>query len=317
MVTVVIPCYNASLYIKRCVEAFTAQTISDFKLIFVDDSSTDDTFRILSQCKKDSCLDITIIRNEVNSGPAVSRNKGILATSTKYITFCDCDDWYEPNYLQTMLNLLESNNGDIAFCGYKVVDENGNTEYRPLYIKTGVITRDIVFTLDADSLCMLMVKTEIMKDTLLPNLRNGEDIATVPLLMAKSQTFVVSKECLYNYFRRKGSASQLPTLKVVESLLSSFNYIKEHFQNKNSKELEFLGIKNVLYSTIITLFSIGYKKYYAKNILSEFELNFPEWYKNPYISKLRLYKKIIVTLLYYRCFWGIRLISLMRNIVVK
>lgn len=89
--------------------------------------------------------------------------------------------------MEKLYQLLLNTNSDIAFCGYKVVDENGNLQMRALTDKSGTLSRTEIFGLDVDSLCMMMVKTSIMKDTLLPNLRNGEDVATVSLLIGKAK----------------------------------------------------------------------------------------------------------------------------------
>ena len=317
MVSVVIPCYNASLYINKCVEALSNQTFHGIKVIFVDDKSTDDTYQQLCKLQSTSDLDITVLQNAENSGPAVSRNKGIMAATTKYITFCDCDDWYDTDFIEKMVCLLETNTADIVFCGYKVADDRGNVLFRPVYSKSGEITREEAFMLDADSLCMLMVKTDIMKTTLLPNLRNGEDVATVPLLMAKSSKYAVTDKCLYNYFRRQGSASETPTMKVVDSLLSSYKFIYNHFPKEYDTELEFLGIKNVLYSAIITLFSIQYNNKRASEIIDSFENIFPDWRKNTYAHNLRMYKKIVVGLVSLRFYFAIRLVAMLRTRLLK
>lgn len=317
MVTIVIPCYNASLYINKCVESLTAQTFKNFKVIFVDDCSTDGTYQHLREIQASSSLNITVLQNLVNSGPAASRNNGILVAESKYITFCDSDDWYDPEYLETMVSLLENNEADVAFCGHKVVDEHGNAQKRPVSNNNGLIAREEAFSLDADSLCMLMVKTDIMKCTLLPNLRNGEDVATVPLLMANSSKYAVTNKCLYNYFRRQGSASETPTMKVVDSLLSSYQYIYNHFPKECYTELEFLGIKNVLYSAIITLFSIQYDKNKASEIINSFEKAFPDWKNNPYIHKLRFYKNLIVKLVSLKFYLAIRLVAILRTRFLK
>ena len=291
MVTIVIPCYNVAKYIKRCIDSLVGQSFQKFKVILVDDKSTDDTYQYLLQLQATSGLDIMVLQNSCNSGPAVSRNKGIFEADTKYITFCDSDDWYEPDFLKTMVSLLEDNAADMAFCGYKVVDEHGNSQSRPVYNRSGLISREEAFCLDADSLCMLMVKTDIMKDTLLPDLRNGEDVATVPLLMAKANRYAATVSCLYNYFRRSDSASERPTMKAVESLVCSYRYVQENFPDEYIKEKEFLGIKNLLYSTIITLFSCSNDKRTAKELLNEFETIYPNWKNNPYITSLRIYKR--------------------------
>lgn len=317
MVTIVIPCYNVAKYIKRCIDSLVGQSFQKFKVILVDDKSTDDTYQYLLQLQATSELDIMVLQNSCNSGPAVSRNNGILKADTKYITFCDSDDWYEPDFLKTMVSLLEDNAADMAFCGYKVVDEHGKSQSRPVYNRSGFISREEAFCLDADSLCMLMVKTDIMKHTLLPNLRNGEDVATVPLLMAKANRYAATVSCLYNYFRRSDSASERPTMKAVESLVCSYQYVQKNFPDKYIKEKEFLGIKNLLYSTMITLFSCSNNRHMAKSLLQEFEDIYPNWKNNPYIASLRGYKKIVLQFLYYRFFLGVKFISFVRLITVK
>lgn len=317
MVTIVIPCYNVAKYIKRCIDSLVDQSFQKFKVILVDDKSTDDTYQYLLQLQATSGLDIMVLQNSCNSGPAVSRNKGILEADTKYITFCDSDDWYEPDFLKTMVSLLEDNAADMAFCGYKVVDEHGNSQSRPVYNRSGLISREEAFCLDADSLCMLMVKTDIMKDTLLPDLRNGEDVATVPLLMAKANRYAATVSCLYNYFRRSNSASERPTMKAVESLVCSYQYVQKNFPDKYIKEKEFLGIKNLLYSTIITLFSCSNDKRTAKELLNEFETIYPNWKNNPYITSLRIYKKVILRMVSLKLFGVVRLVAILRNVIFR
>lgn len=317
MVTIVIPCYNVAKYIKRCIDSLVGQSFQKFKVILVDDKSTDDTYQYLLQLQATSGLDIMVLQNSCNSGPAVSRNKGILEADTKYITFCDSDDWYEPDFLKTMVGLLEDNAADMAFCGYKVVDEHGNSQSRPVYNRSGLISREEAFCLDADSLCMLMVKTDIMKNTLLPDLRNGEDVATVPLLMAKANRYAATVSCLYNYFRRSDSASERPTMKVVESLVCSYRYVQENFPDEYIKEKEFLGIKNLLYSTIITLFSCSNDKRTAKELLNEFETIYPNWKNNPYITSLRIYKKVILRMVSLKLFGVVRLAAILRNVIFR
>ncbi len=317
MVTIVIPCYNVAKYIKRCIDSLVDQSFQKFKVILVDDKSTDDTYQYLLQLQATSGLDIMVLQNSCNSGPAVSRNKGILEADTKYITFCDSDDWYEPDFLKTMVSLLEDNAADMAFCGYKVVDEHGNSQSRPVYNRSGLISREEAFCLDADSLCMLMVKTDIMKNTLLPDLRNGEDVATVPLLMAKANRYAATVSCLYNYFRRSDSASERPTMKAVESLVCSYRYVQENFPDEYIKEKEFLGIKNLLYSTIITLFSCSNDKRTAKELLNEFETIYPNWKNNSYITYLRIYKKVILRMVSLKLFGVVRLVAILRNVIFR
>lgn len=317
MVTVVIPCFNAAQYIYKCISSLENQTYHNFKVIFVDDNSTDDTYSQLLELQKISHLNIKVLLNAQNSGPAISRNRGILEVDTKYIAFCDCDDWYEPNFIEEMVGLLESNSADLAFCGHKVVDENGSALMRPVFNKSGIISKEQVYSLDADSLCMLMVKSDIMKTTLLPNLRNGEDMAVVPLLIAKANIYVVSEKCLYNYFRRSDSASEMIKVEVVDSLLFSFDYLKQNFPSDLHIELEYIGIKYVLYSSIITLFTIGFYRKKALLILYNFEKNYPNWKNNPYLGGMRFYKRLVIFLVKLKCLYCIRVVAIVRKSLFK
>ena len=85
-ITVVIPCYNAEQYIDKCVTSLLKQTNQNFDVIFIDDSSKDKTVEKLENIALNCNLNIRILKNEKNSGPAYSRNRGILSTSTEYIT---------------------------------------------------------------------------------------------------------------------------------------------------------------------------------------------------------------------------------------
>lgn len=316
-ISVIIPCYNAEKHIDNCVKSLCKQTFKDFEVIFVDDCSTDKTLEVLSEAKRTSGLNISIIHNAVNRGPGYSRNQGVKSACAEYIAFCDCDDWYEDVFLEKMYNLVMSASADIAFCGYNVVDAKGNHQERPVYYAEGTIRKNIAFGLEADSLCMLIVRTKLMLSTPLPEIRNGEDIAVVPLLIAKAETHAVTNKCLYNYLRREGSASQKPSIKVVESLENSFLFFKRNFPAGLLNELEYIGVKNMLYNTIITLFSFSYDTTRARRILRNFEEEFPVWYKNPYLPNLRLYKRIVLFCIRYKLFALLKLIAVIRNIATS
>lgn len=316
-ITVVIPCYNAEEYIDGCIHSLQNQLFSDFEVIFVDDASKDNTVRKLENIALNSNLNIQIIKNEKNCGPAKSRNRGILAATTEYITFCDADDWYEVEFLSTLYKGLKKNNADLAICGYSVVDEKGNKEKRPLNQSCVVEKKEDMLGIDVDSLCMLMVKTTIMKDTLLPDIRNGEDMAVVPLLMMKANKCLVIRECLYNYYRRSGSASETVTMKVVDSFVESFNHIREHFPKGYVEIEEYIGVRNLLYAGLITLFSFSYDIKKANKILGDFEKSYPNWIKNDYIEEMPRYKVVVLKLAHNRYYVAIWVLAKLRKILTR
>ncbi len=123
-ISVVMPIYNAGEYLSRALSDVLAQTMQDIEIICVNDGSTDDSFDILEDIhQKDSR--ITLV-SEKNFGPSVARNKGLEYANGKYIMFLDADDMFEPTLLETLYNIAEQNNLDIAVTGYDIFNDSQN-----------------------------------------------------------------------------------------------------------------------------------------------------------------------------------------------
>lgn len=104
MVSVVIPAFNASQFIKRTIDSVLAQTYRDFELIVVDDGSTDSTAEIV----KNYGSTVRYILQE-NAGDGPARNTGIAAANGEWIAFLDHDDEWLPEKLELQTALLERN----------------------------------------------------------------------------------------------------------------------------------------------------------------------------------------------------------------
>ena len=74
-VSVIIPCYNAEQYIKKCIEILLNDKLKKKEIILVNDGSTDRTLEILNKYKENNKNIIVI--NQKNSGQAVARNNGL------------------------------------------------------------------------------------------------------------------------------------------------------------------------------------------------------------------------------------------------
>jgi glycosyltransferase involved in cell wall biosynthesis len=107
-VTVVIPLYNKQRQIKRAVCSVLRQTFEDWRLIVVDDGSTDNGPQIAREIEDSR---IELIRQD-NAGPGAARNLGIRMTHTPYIAFLDADDEWHPEFLETTLKAIQEN--DVA-----------------------------------------------------------------------------------------------------------------------------------------------------------------------------------------------------------
>ena len=90
-ISVIIPVYNAELYLKRCIDSVLNQSFKSFEIIAIDDGSKDSSFKILSEYQQFS-PNIRILSRE-NKGAAYTRNEGIELAKGEFIMFIDSDDY--------------------------------------------------------------------------------------------------------------------------------------------------------------------------------------------------------------------------------
>lgn len=122
-ISVVIPLYNKEISIRKTIESVLSQTFNDFELIIVNDGSTDNSFKVVSQYSNSK---IRLFSKE-NGGVSSARNFGIRKANYKYIAFLDADDYWDSIYLEQMSLLISKYPSAIMFyCPYKCIDRKGN-----------------------------------------------------------------------------------------------------------------------------------------------------------------------------------------------
>jgi glycosyltransferase involved in cell wall biosynthesis len=112
-VSVVIPTFNRAQSIKRAIDSVAAQSFRDFEVIVIDDGSTDDSERIVSEA---GIPQLRIIRHPHNRGAAAARNTGIGAATGAYIAFLDSDDAWHPDKLARQIAALAAAPRNIKAC---------------------------------------------------------------------------------------------------------------------------------------------------------------------------------------------------------
>lgn len=115
--SIILPVYNAEKYLEKSLNCLVNQTFSDIEIICVNDCSTDNSRKILSDfANKDGR--IKIIDNEQNSGAADSRNKGLDVAAGEYVLFLDSDDIFEKDLAESVIKVADENNSDIVIFNY-------------------------------------------------------------------------------------------------------------------------------------------------------------------------------------------------------
>ncbi|MDJ0753650.1 MAG: glycosyltransferase [Ardenticatenaceae bacterium] len=120
-VTVIIPNYNHSHYLEEAIQSVLCQSYPAFEIIVVDDGSTDCCGEVVSRFKKS----VRYIWQE-NRGLAGARNTGIYAAQGEWIGLLDADDCWQPGYLASMVDLIQTHpQAAVFYCQTRCMDECG------------------------------------------------------------------------------------------------------------------------------------------------------------------------------------------------
>ena len=118
LISVIIPVYNASPYLKEALDSVIEQTYENLEIIVVDDGSTDDSGSICDEYRTDPRV---IVIHQQHQGVSSARNAGLDRITGEYVAFLDSDDALDLSFMQTMLEVASTENADIVACKYHML----------------------------------------------------------------------------------------------------------------------------------------------------------------------------------------------------
>lgn len=124
IISVIVPVYNVSDYLKECIDSLINQSRKDIEIILIDDGSTDDSLII---CKSYLEVDsrIRVFETE-HKGAGAVRNFGIDHARGKYIMFVDSDDYVDLNYVNYMYNTVKDSMSILPVCNSEEFEPYGS-----------------------------------------------------------------------------------------------------------------------------------------------------------------------------------------------
>lgn len=115
-VSIIIPVYNASLYLRECLDSVVTQTLDKYEIVCVDDCSTDNSRVILNEYRDKYPSIINIYSTNENSGQARARNIGLNYANGSYVFFMDSDDCFaDVDVLKRIYEAVKENGVDGVF----------------------------------------------------------------------------------------------------------------------------------------------------------------------------------------------------------
>lgn len=208
-ISVIVPIYNASKYLHRCIDSIINQTYTHLEIILINDGSTDNSGSICYEyAQKDNRI---IVIDKENSGVSSARNTGLDIATGDYIAFVDADDFIAPIMYENLLKLSKSNDSDIAICNYQYGDYKNEDSEKIISYNNVEACRKMLFsnrlglgisTAPVDKL----YKATLFKDVrFLESCHYAEDLLICFELFLKAKKLTKQDSTYYNYIRSESS----------------------------------------------------------------------------------------------------------------
>ena len=123
LVSIIMPSYNTAEYIAASIQSVLSQTYKNWELIIVDDCSADTTDDAVKPFLSDER--IKYLKNEKNSGAAVSRNRALREAAGKWIAFLDSDDLWMPDKLIKQIGFMNEHGYRFSYTDYSEIGADG------------------------------------------------------------------------------------------------------------------------------------------------------------------------------------------------
>lgn len=212
LVSIIMPSYNTAEYICKTIKSVLAQTYSNWELIIVDDCSKDNTDEVVAPFLEDNR--IRYLKNEKNSGAAVSRNRALREAEGRWIAFLDSDDIWLPEKLEKQIAFMEKNKYGFTFTDYMIVNQDGNkTPY--VYTAPDKVTKRMLYNYCWFSTITVIYDVNIVGLIQIADIKKNNDYA-MWLKAAEKTDCYRFPESLSVYYRHENSISSGSKLKLIK-----------------------------------------------------------------------------------------------------
>lgn len=312
-ISVIIPVYNASSYIKKCLDSLVKQTLSDIEIIIVNDGSVDNTEKIINNYLKKHNNIIYIYKE--NGGQSSARNLGLKKAKGKFISFIDGDDYIEEDMLEKLYNKAEEYKLDICICDIKYVYDD-HIEKQILFKENKKIISPKEYMLTNPCPWNKIYKRTLLtkNNFAFPEGIIYEDFSMIPRLALWTDKIGYVNECLYNYIIHENSTMNINAYNSkINSIFKACDELYNYFLENDKieeyyEELEHLYIHHLLYNAGLRFYS--FKRYEElKKISNIMKEKFPNWKKSNCYKKFNSKDKIIMNIFYYNQIWLLNLIT--------
>lgn len=262
MITVIIPIYNLSKYLRNCLESVINQTYKDLEIICINDGSTDDSISILKEYKEKD--DRIIIIDKENEGVSAARNEGIEKSNGEYLFCIDGDDYIDEDFFEKFYYNAKKNDSDLVVLGsFWNLDKRVSKNYH-----------------SALPTCSMFIRKKILEENKFLryplNVQPGEDGIFSHKLLMFVYNVSFEYDTKYHYIKRVGQDSQraIKEPKILLGAIKKWLELLEEFYN----EYNFWESKSLSFAKYIE--QEAFLAFRTKNFTAEDEIKIFEILKN-------------------------------------
>ena len=296
-ISVIIPVYNSSTYLRKCLDSVVNQTLKDIEIIVINDGSNDDSKNIIEEYTV-KYKNIIFIDQE-NKGIGKTRNIGIKKATGEYITFVDSDDYIKENMLEEYYKYAKKHNFDLVIGSYIKKINNKEIIFENNKFKTGNVktTPQILYLIEYGPWAKLYKREMLINNNIyFDEKRKYEDMPFVSKALLKSKLIGQITEPYYYYIIHNNSETTTMDKRVFD-ILDILKEIKDYYKREYylRDELDYVIINKV------TTYMLQQRVQKDKKLRIEFidagyaflNKNIKNWRGNKYYKKTNFLKRII------------------------
>lgn len=290
MVTIIIPVYKVEQYLRTCIESVLEQTYTNWEMILVDDGSPDECGEI---CDEYAARDkrIRVIHRE-NGGQSSARNAALdLPPKGEFVTFLDSDDFWHPDYLETLMALQQKHHADLVQCGFIRGTESVFPQIEES-VSIDVLDNHEVFLKEKANVIMWgkLYRTSMFDGIRMPVGLYNEDDWTAWKLYYRAKTIVVTNQSLYYYTINPNSTMGRLGKKPDLRYINAYNERIGFFIGTGEKDLEHCSRLQLCKSLLLTYRN----KQLSVDELNQVKAKFDEsWKEIKHSPHIRFFYKVL------------------------
>ena len=294
-ISIIVPIYNASKYLKKCLDSLVNQTKKELEFILINDGSTDDSESIIKSYN-DSRIKYF---KRSNHGIGKTRNFGINKSTGKYIMFLDSDDYLEENACEVLYEKIDKEKLDLVVCDFYRVNSNSKIIEKIISFKNTSLKDNPNLLLNVNLAPWNKIyRSDLIKNNNIKFIEDlkYEDAPFVTLSLLKSKRIGKVDKPLINYTIHEKSETTVRDERIFD-IIKIVDIIRNHFKDYSlSREvIDTLTIK------ILVNYNIQGRNIKDKDIRNKFidetfsylEKNIPNYKSNIYFKERSMLKSFI------------------------